>query len=55
VAAGTLLVREGGGRVTDYHDDGGLTPLFDQQVCATNGRIHQILLDCVAAMKDVRL
>ena len=55
VAAGTLLVREGGGRVTDYHDNSGLTPLFDQQVCATNGRIHQTLLDCVASMKDVRL
>jgi Archaeal fructose-1,6-bisphosphatase and related enzymes of inositol monophosphatase family len=55
VAAGTLLVREGGGRVTDYRDRGGLTPLFDQQVCATNGPLHDTLLDCVASMKDVRL
>jgi myo-inositol-1(or 4)-monophosphatase len=55
VAAGTLLVQEGGGRVTDYRDTGGLTPLFDQQVCATNGPIHNALLDCVASMKDVRL
>jgi myo-inositol-1(or 4)-monophosphatase len=55
VAAGTLLVREGGGRVTDYRDRGGLTPLFDQQVCATNGPLHAPLLDCVASMKDVRL
>ena len=55
VAAGTLLVREGGGRVTDYRDTGGLAPLFDQQVCATNGRVHQTLLDCVASMRDVRL
>ena len=55
VAAGTLLVREGGGRVSDYRDHSGLTPLFDQQVCATNGQIHDGLLDCVASMKDVRL
>ncbi|WP_103027069.1 inositol monophosphatase family protein [Salinibacter altiplanensis] len=55
VAAGTLLVREGGGRVTNYHDDGGLTPVFDQQVCATNGPVHADLLGRLAPMDDVRL
>jgi myo-inositol-1(or 4)-monophosphatase len=55
VAAGLLLVREAGGRVTDYRDDGGLAPLFDQQVCATNGPVHPPLLDHLAAMKDIRL
>ncbi|PSQ85921.1 MAG: inositol monophosphatase [Bacteroidetes bacterium QS_3_64_15] len=55
VAAGTLLVREGGGRVTNYHNERGLTPLFDQQVCASNGRVHEPLLDHLASMKDVRL
>lgn len=55
VAAGTLLVREGGGRVTDYRNDGGLTPLFEQQVCATNGLVHEPLLNSVASMKEVRL
>jgi myo-inositol-1(or 4)-monophosphatase len=55
VAAGILLVREAGGRVTDYRDTGGLTPLFDRQVCATNGRVHDTLLDRLASMKDVRL
>jgi myo-inositol-1(or 4)-monophosphatase len=55
VAAGTLLVREGGGRVTDYRDAGGLAPIFERQVCATNGRIHGALLDCVSSMKEVRL
>jgi len=55
VAAGTLLVREGGGRVTNYHEDGGLTPLFDQQVCATNGAVHETLLNHLAPMEDVRL
>ena len=55
VAAGTLLVREGGGRVTNYHNERGLTPLFDQQVCASNGRVHEPLLDHLASMKNVRL
>ena len=55
VAAGTLLVREGGGRVTDYRDTGGLTPLFDRQVCATNGALHDALLSHLAPMQDIRL
>lgn len=55
VAAGALLVREAGGRLTDYRDTGGLTPLFSQQVCATNGSIHETLLTRVSSMKDVRL
>jgi myo-inositol-1(or 4)-monophosphatase len=55
VAAGTLLVREGGGRVTDYRGAGSLTPLFEQQICATNGPLHDTLLNHVASMKDVRL
>jgi myo-inositol-1(or 4)-monophosphatase len=55
VAAGVLLVREGGGRVTDYRNAAGLTPLFDRQVCATNGWVHEPLLDHLAAMDDVRL
>jgi len=55
VAAGILLVREGGGRVTTYTDEDELTPLFDQQVCATNGRVHAPLRNHLAPMKDVRL
>ncbi len=55
VAAGILLVREGGGQVTDYRNTAGLTPLFDRQVCATNGRVHEPLLDHLAPMDDVRL
>lgn len=55
VAAGVLLVREAGGRVTDYRDEAGLTPLFGQQVCATNGRVHDTLLDRLASMKEIRL
>jgi len=55
VAAGMLLVQEAGGRITDYRDNGGLVPLFDRQVCATNGHLHAALLDHLAAMKDIRL
>lgn len=55
VAAGTLLVREGGGRVTDYREAGGFTPVFESQVCASNGPIHEHLLDHLASMMDVRL
>ena len=55
VAAGILLVREGGGRVTNYHDTAGLTPFFDQQVCASNDRVHAPLLNHLAPMDDVRL
>lgn len=54
-AAGALLVREGGGRVTDYRDAPGLSPLFDRQLCATNGRVHEPLLDHLSSMDDVRL
>lgn len=55
VAAGVLLVREGGGRVTDYQTETGLAPIFGSQVCASNGRIHDRLLDHLSEMKDVRL
>lgn len=55
VAAGALLVTEAGGRVTDYRDTTGLTPLFEQQVCATNGTVHTTLLEHLDSMKDIRL
>jgi len=55
VAAGTLLVREGGGRVTDYRGQGGLAPVFGQQVCATNRTIHDALRARLQPMRDVRL
>jgi myo-inositol-1(or 4)-monophosphatase len=55
VAAGALLVREGGGRVTDYRGDGGLTPLFGRQMCASNGSVHTPLRERLTSMKDIRL
>jgi myo-inositol-1(or 4)-monophosphatase len=38
VAAGILLVREAGGQVTQFLQDGD--PLFGREVLASNGRIH---------------
>lgn len=55
VAAGTLLVREAGGRVTDYRGARGLTPVFDRQVCASLGAIHDDVLALLRPMIDVRL
>ncbi|MGD1994456.1 MAG: inositol monophosphatase family protein [Anaerolineae bacterium] len=42
VAAGVLLVREAGGRATDF--DGGLDCLSGDAIVASNGRIHDEML-----------
>ena len=42
-AAGIILVEEAGGRVTDFSGRPG--PLFKKQILATNGLLHQELLD----------
>jgi myo-inositol-1(or 4)-monophosphatase len=55
VAAGTLIVREAGGRVTDYQGRGGLHPVFGRQVLASNGRIHDAMHAVLAEMDDTRL
>ncbi len=51
IAAGLLLVEEAGGRVTDYRDRGN--PLFEEQVLATNGRIHGEMLSLLERMQHV--
>jgi myo-inositol-1(or 4)-monophosphatase len=38
VAAGILLVREAGGRVTQWLEDGD--PVFNRETLATNGHVH---------------
>ncbi len=53
VAAGTLLVREAGGRVTTY-DGGAGDPVFGAQILATNGAIHRALQALLEPMRDVR-
>ncbi|MBI2216572.1 MAG: inositol monophosphatase [Candidatus Rokubacteria bacterium] len=49
VAAGALLVEEAGGRVTDL--EGGRLDLDAPRVVASNGRIHEEMLN---VLKDVR-
>lgn len=51
VAAGILLVEEGGGRVTDFHQRPD--PLFARQILATNGRLHEALCELVAPLHHV--
>ena len=53
VAAGLLLVEEGGGRVTDYRVR--QNPVFAEQILATNGHIHAEMLELVKPMQDVFL
>ena len=38
-AAGLVIVREAGGRVTDFK--GGKYSIYNKQILATNGRIHR--------------
>jgi len=50
-AAGTLIVTEAGGKVTDFKGDLFHAINSDSEVLATNGRIHQTVLKCLAAEK----
>ncbi|GAA4457861.1 inositol monophosphatase family protein [Rurimicrobium arvi] len=42
VAAGYLIVREAGGRISNF--DGSETTVFDKETLATNGHIHEAML-----------
>ena len=50
-AAGLLLVEEGGGRVTDYRNEPH--PVYREQLLATNGHVHDEMLEILALMQDV--
>lgn len=52
VAAGALLVTEGGGRIADFA--GGPDVLFGGQVLASNGLIHAEMQEVLAPLRDVR-
>ncbi len=51
IAAGYLIVLEAGGKVTDF--DGMEFNVFDKQTLATNGHIHDAMLQVITAKKDV--
>lgn len=46
MAAGMLFVREAGGKVTDF--SGGESTIYNKQVLATNGVIHDAMLNVLA-------
>lgn len=47
IAAGTIIVRQAGGKITDFK--GGNTFLFGDQFCASNTHVHQEMLDIISA------
>ena len=53
MAAGVLLVTEAGGKMTNY--DGQANRIYDGQIVATNGLVHDTLLEYVQPMKAVRI
>ena len=52
VAAGVLLVREAGGRVTDFNNEGEV--IFERQIVASNGRIHDEILSLLDPIRASR-
>lgn len=54
VAAGILLVREAGGRVTDFTGDEDLDAcLFRRHIVATNGSIHEAIRERLAPLRGM--
>ena len=47
MAAGTVIVREAGGRITNLR--GGVHSIYQPELVASNGRIHQEMLDVIGA------
>lgn len=45
VAAGTVIVEQAGGRVTDFR--GGINPLFGDQFCASNKLVHEEMINII--------
>ncbi len=46
--AGLLVVEEAGGRVTDYRGGTGLSMIRGSRLVASNGHIHQQMIDVLA-------
>ena len=54
VAAGILLVREAGGRVTDFRGRNDLQRiLYGRHIVASNGRVHDAILEGLAPLRDL--
>lgn len=52
-AAGYLMVEEAGGRVTDF--TGGDFSIYQHKVLATNGKIHEEMLQVINGKKELQL
>jgi myo-inositol-1(or 4)-monophosphatase len=54
MAAGTLLIREAGGTVTDFGGNEELKKiLFGRNIVATNGHIHEAIRSRLAPLKEL--
>jgi myo-inositol-1(or 4)-monophosphatase len=51
-AAGVLIVTEAGGKITTF--DGGEYALYSPSIVASNGVLHQKLLDCLISKEKMR-
>jgi myo-inositol-1(or 4)-monophosphatase len=51
VAAGTIIVEEAGGRVTNF--DGGEFGIYDGETLATNGLIHESMIEALRLGKRI--
>ena len=49
MAAGSLLITEAGGRVTDF--SGGPFNIYLKEILATNGKIHQQMVEVLKSNK----
>ena len=49
LAAGIVIIREAGGKVTDF--SGGEVDIYGKEIVASNGLIHQAILDVLAEGK----
>jgi len=55
VAAAILMIREAGGRVTDFHGHDGLDDvLFRSHLVASNGHVHEALRGKLAPLRGLR-
>jgi myo-inositol-1(or 4)-monophosphatase len=52
MAAGALIAQEGGGRISDFKN--GEFSIFDSEILATNGLIHQQMVD-VLLMENAKV
>jgi len=50
VAAGSLIVTEAGGRVTDFQ--GGPFDIYSEEILASNGRIHEKMLQAIQEIEE---